>query len=326
MASAALQLLAESRPDLELDVVVKPWVRELFESDPRLRRVFVYHPAHGVARAGSAMVMISRLRRQAYSTALLFQNAFEAALLAAAAGIPDRIGYARDSRRFLLTRWLPPPVNAGDGIEHETWHYLRLLSLLDITPAACAPQIHVNPHARKRAAVFLRAAGHDHRPLLAVFPGAAYGPAKQWPARGFAGLIQAAEEEFGFHAILLGAASDQQACSTVIEAMEQGGSETINAAGFLSLGTTAALLSGCALCVANDSGGMHMAAALGVPTVGIFGPTDPRRTAPLGSHAGYVEAPVECRPCLKRRCDHHECMRAITVEQVMNRVRKVLHG
>ncbi len=152
-------------------------------------------------------------------------------------------------------------------------------------------------------------------PLIAIAPAAAYGPAKEWPAEKFAALIDHFAENSGAESVLVGAPAERARCDRVAAAARGG---AIVAAGETGIGELVALLSLCSGFAGNDSGAMHLAAALGIPTAGIFGSTNPLRTGPMGPRARFIWHRLECSPCLARTCrfGHYNCLRQIEAEEV----------
>jgi heptosyltransferase-2 len=155
---------------------------------------------------------------------------------------------------------------------------------------------------------------HDGR-LIALAVAAAYGPAKEWPVARFAALIDRLAEHHGAECVLVGAPSERPRCEMVASASRHG---ALIAAGETNVGQLVALLSLCDGFAGNDSGAMHVAGALGLPTVGIFTSTNPQRTGPLGAHARALYRRIECSPCLKRTCKfgHYDCLKQISAEDV----------
>jgi heptosyltransferase II len=268
-----------------------------------------------------------------FELAILFTNSFASALAASRAGIPERWGYERDWRGRLLTRAVPvritttpessatpespadaPPVSS----RHHSAYYLRLVQRLGM-PAVEAAALLVPPAAAvDRAAALLAEAGVGPETRLVGFaPGAAYGSAKRWPPDRVAGAI-AGLTGAGVRAVLVGAAGDREIAQAILAALDPATRETVvDLVGRTDVATLMAVLARCAVVVANDSGAMHVASAVGRPVVAIFGPTDERATAPVGRHT-LVRHDVWCRPCLLRACPiDHRCLRGIAAADVV---------
>jgi heptosyltransferase-2 len=248
---------------------------------------------------------------------VLLQNAFEAAWLAWRAGIPERIGYARDARSWLLTRAVSVPQK-GEIPAHESYYYLELLrraGWLPALPAVEHIELAVSAEAREAAGRRLAAAGaRESRAWVAFAPGASYGSAKCWPPERYAALADRLIAACDADVLLFGAPAESGMAARIVGAMRQ---SAVNLVGATNTAELPALLAACQLFIGNDSGAMHVAAAVGVPVVGIFGPTDPEGTRPVTPRFTLVRQPVSCSPCFLRRCPiDHRCMTRISVDEV----------
>ncbi|HKO05823.1 MAG TPA: lipopolysaccharide heptosyltransferase II [Candidatus Acidoferrales bacterium] len=318
----ALAALRARWPDAEIAVLARPWVADLYRDQALVDRLIPYD--HRGRHRGIAGIerLAGELRALRFDSAVLFQNAFEAAWIAWRAGIPERIGYARDARGPLLTRSVPVPL-PGEIPPHEANYYLELLrragwiaALPEIPPV----RLRVAPDALDRAEKFLRDAGcPPDLPRVAFGPGAAYGTAKCWPANRYADLARRLAEAHGVRVLLFGAASE----AAVAAEVELGaGPAVINLIGRSAIGDLPALLARCHLFVGNDSGAMHVAAAVGLPVVAVFGPTDPEGTRPLASQLSIVQRRVACSPCFLRHCPiDHRCMKLVDLQLVLDAAR-----
>ena len=256
---------------------------------------------------------VKRLAAEDFDAALLLPNSFASAWLTKRAQIPERWGYARDLRGPLLTRALPRLRQYG----HQVEYYQGLGSALGVTPGPAYATIAVPAEALSDAAALLVQSGvGDGRPFVVAAPGAAYGRAKQWPPARFAELARLLARD-NVHTVLVGAKGDVPACADVARH-----SEAINLAGRTDLRTLAAILARARAVVANDSGAMHLAAAVGVPVAAIFGPTNDQKTSPLRAGADapapvIIATDVWCRPCMLRECPiDHRCMTRISAARV----------
>jgi heptosyltransferase-2 len=261
-----------------------------------------------------------------FDAALLFPNSFRSAWSARRAAIPQRWGYSAAWRLPLLTR----AVRRASGRMHQSVYYTNLVRGLGLeldAPAIAPPAISVTTGTLARADALLRANGVAPDDVAIGFaPGAAYGHAKRWPPARVAELATRLTRERNAVAILFGAAGDRSA-GREIESTLPADVRVVNLIGRTDLRVLAGAVSRCSAFVSNDSGAMHLAGALGVPLVAIFGPTDDRATAPLGGpsrRGGRAEPdvlthPVFCRPCMLRECPiDHRCMTRITVDRVFD--------
>jgi heptosyltransferase-2 len=260
-----------------------------------------------------------------FDAAILLPNAFRAAVAAVRAGIPERWGYRTDWRGMLLTRaiGLPRP-----GI-HQVDYYRHLVHSLGFANGPDAPLLKVSAEIRSAAGRALEQAGWDGRMgLVALAPGAANGGAKQWPPESFAALARALCGD-GLRPVLVGSGGDAPA-GHAIQAALGDPDLVLNLIGRTDLPTLAGVLTAARMLVANDSGAMHLAAAIGTPVTAIFGPTDDRVTAPRpahpsGSAAVVLTDPVWCRPCGLRECPlDHACMRGIAVDRAVGAAMRAL--
>jgi heptosyltransferase-2 len=278
-----------------------------------IRATFIrYRRRPGLKGVSDARRAVAELRRQELDAALLLPNAFEPALLAALAGISRRIGYATDGRAWLLTDALEPPP--AHRVVHEADRFAGLLEPLHLE-AAERSDLDVFPSAEieRRAAAIIPSPGA----VLGIVPGAANGPAKRWPAAAYGALASACAENLGARPALLGGPTDLEAAAKVQEAA---GVACIDLVGTDLLDLAAALCR-CRVVVSNDTGAAHLAAALGRPTIVLFGPTDPLRTCPRGIEVRAVSADCSCQPCLYQDCPlDHRCMERLDVETVYRSV------
>jgi heptosyltransferase-2 len=226
------------------------------------------------------------------------------------AGIRRIIGYDRDGRGFLLTDSITAPAQH----RHERFYYLELLKRAGLVaefPLDDAIRLTPAPEA---GAALLRDRGISGT-VIGVSPGAAYGNAKRWLPERFAESARELSAALNAQVLLFGSAAERKLCETVSRAI--GGKQIHNLAGKTSLREFIDMASVCRIFLTNDSGAMHIASALGVPSVTVFGSTDDVTTGPTGALARIVREPVECSPCLLRECPiDHRCMTRIPASRV----------
>ena len=327
MSLPALHAIRARWPEAEIIILARSWVADLYRDQRCADRLLVYDH-RGAHRGFWGREKLAReLQRERFDMAILLQNAFEAAWLAWRARIPQRVGYARDGRSWLLTSAIAVPAR-GETPAHQSYYYLELLrraGWLDRLPDVEAIHLAVGEAARTKAEEMLVAAGARPGALrVAIAPGAAYGSAKCWLPERYAELADALIEGTGADAIIFGAPNERDMAERIVRAMKK---RAINLAGRTSIGDLPALLQACQLFVGNDSGAMHVAGAVGLPVVGIFGPTDPEATRPATPRFTLIREPVACSPCLLRHCPiDHRCMTRISAEQVFSVVRALLDG
>ena len=325
MSLPALRAIRARWPEAEIAVLARPWVADLYRDQECADRLLVYDSGGRHGGVFGRERLIRELRAERFDVAVLLQNAFEAAWLAWRARIPERIGYARDRRSWLLTRAVAVPQR-DELHRHESYYYLEFLrrvGWIHRLPAVDAIMLRVSDDARRRAEERLVASGA--RPgvtRIALAPGAAYGSAKCWLPERYAALADSLIGAGDADVIIFGAPQEREMAERIARSMER---RAINLAGATSIGELPALLRACRLFVGNDSGAMHVAAAVGLPVVGIFGPTDPEATRPATPLFTLIREPVFCSPCLLRRCPiDHRCMTRISVERVFGAVREQL--
>ena len=304
MALPALRAVRSHFPEAQITILARPLIAPLYKDQDVCDKTML---------VDSATDLVSELRAQAFDMALLLQNAFEAAWLTWRAGIPERIGYARDGRGLLLTKALPVPKH-GEIPPHEQFYYLELLrraGWLELFPHDSLISLHVPQENRRRAAEFLHSSGvHSDRMCIAVGAGASYGSAKCWPPDRFAELANRLQAQTDADVILFGTPGETLVSSAIASGMRQ---PPIDLTGKTSIADLPALLSQCHLFIGNDSGAMHVAAAVGLPVVAVFGPTDPFGTAPVTPRCTIVQEKPYCSPCFLRRCPtDHRCMTRVS--------------
>ena len=319
LALPAMAAVRTAFPESEITVAAPPGIAALF------REHTIARPDHVLDLEGKPKDVTAALRRSGFDASLLFPNSFRTAWQARRAGIPHRWGYGTAFRGWLLTRVSTKPPRGQ--ARHQAEYYRELVRGLDIPcdDSLAAPRVQPSAASAERAALLLRQRGLSiDEPFAALLPGAAYGQAKQWPPDRMAEVAARLVRERGWNCLVLGAAHDQPGARAIESwlrehAPAEAGRVT-DLVGRTSLGALAGVLNRASVVVSNDSGGMHLAAALGRQVVAIFGPTDERATSPVGNHAILVE-PVFCRPCMLRDCPiDHRCMKRISVQRVLDAV------
>lgn len=305
MAQPAIADVRRAMPDAAIAVAARPAIAPLFAMVPQVDETILVKGHH--------------VPRTRFDAALLLPNSFHAALAAVRAGIPERWGYRTDWRGPLLTR----AIRRTSGL-HQVESYRQLVGALGFPNGPIEPGIAVSDRLRDAGADELRAAGWDgHTPLAALAPGAAYGSAKRWPPASFAALARGLAAD-GLRPVLVGSAADASIGHEILRALGQGGL-VLNLIGRNDVRGLAGVLVNCRALVSNDSGTMHLGAAVGLRVTVPFGPTDERETRPLGDRHAVLTHPVWCRPCMLRECPlDHRCMRGISVEAVLEATRRAL--
>ena len=308
MALPAVAAVRAAFPEAHLAVAALSAIAPVFEehTSARPQQILTIHKrdeAHAL-RAGQ------------FDAVLLLTNSFGTAWTARRAGIHERWGYSSGLRAPLLTAAVPRPA----GEVHQTEYYLELVRRLGIEAPSHAPRIDLTAHTAERAHRLLEQHGVlEGERLVGFAPGAAYGHAKRWPPRRVAEVITRLTAEPGVRCVLVGATADREA-GREIESSLSTDARVVNLIGRTDLRQLMGVLRACRAFVSNDSGAMHLAAAVGVPVTALFGPTKARVTAPVGDH-DVLRHDVFCSPCMLRECPiDHRCMKRITVDEVFTSV------
>jgi heptosyltransferase-2 len=315
MGMPALRALRRAAPDAHLAVMIRQELASLLASAPWIDAVIPYRHPRGLDRLRRVPEIIATIRSGRFDWAIVFPSRPESALWMFLARVPRRVGYALHRRGPLLTHKALPSPEARVG--HQVHWYLDLLrQTLGIEGTPADHSVDVDPGERRQMAQWLeRRRRRPQAPLAALAPAAAYGAAKEWGAERYAELIDRLDAA-GWECVVVGAPSERVRCQEVRARSRTG---AILAAGETSVSALAALLSLCQGFAGNDSGAMHLAAAVGIPTLGIFGSTTPERTGPLGANSRVLYERIECSPCLARTCrfGHMNCFRPFTPERVL---------
>jgi heptosyltransferase-2 len=317
MALPALRTVRHRFPDAEIAIVARPYVADIYRDQAICNQFIAYDPKGLHAGISGRERLVSELRAGKFDVALLLQNAFDAAWLAWRANIPERIGYARDGRSFLLTKAVPLPEH-GEIPAHERFYYLELLrraSWVDSLQDETFIDLSVPGDRRRTADEFLCKSGVRRGALrIAIGAGASYGSAKCWPPLRFAEVANRLQAEADADVILFGTSAEAGVATAISAGMRR---PPVDLMGKTAIADLPALLSQCHLFIGNDSGAIHVAAAVGLPVVAVFGPTDPEGTAPVTPRCNIVQQKPYCSPCFLRRCPtDHRCMTAITADMV----------
>lgn len=319
MCEPALGLVRTLFPEADVTLLVKPGIADLLAHHPAVNRTLVYDDRGRHAGLAGKWTLAGVLRRHRFDLAILFQNAFEAALLSFLAGIPRRFGYATDGRGLLLTDPVSPQGRKGG--KHQVEYYWDMLKPLGGQGAPPAPRLFVTPEEADAMKTRLGDAGiAPGDVLIGVNPGSTYGQAKRWLPERYAEVVNRLVKDTqarvrGRVAVaILGAKGEERLGKSIAGQIK---ARTVVCSGQTTVRELLALVKRCQLFLTNDTGPMHVAAAFNVPLVAVFGPTDWQATSPYRVEAQLVRQPVACAPCLLRECPiDHRCMTAVTVDQV----------
>lgn len=347
LALPALRSIIDNYPQAEIWVAAPSRCVELFETEPRVIGVLEIPESLNLFNLWR---LSRRWRSYRFDLTFLFPNSFASALLAFLAGIPERWGYKSDGRSWLLTKaisrqfksfrmkgtqeekdetdYFEENFYSGEKVEHQVMFYLRLLKELNLqVPVQPEITLQVNEKEKEAAYQRLLSLGLDpiklraqNRPIIVLNPGAAYGPAKRWPAKKFGSVAAELERETGAICLIIGLKEEKNLAEEVVATAKQQGIKypPLIFSGMTTLRELMAILTWTNLMITNDSGPMHLANALRVPVVALFGPTDPRVTGPWHQPSLVLHRRVICWPCWYRVCPYdHLCLTSISEAEVL---------
>lgn len=332
MAVPALRELRRIFSSARLTLVARDWVAGLFEGEGLADDIVTVEDASGLIQSTRRFFRQSaRLGRERFDYAVLLQNAFGAALTARAARVATIAGYPTDGRRFLLDEIIP--LQPDYKTAHQVYYYLNIASEVErqltgesrVEMSAAEPRLRASEQAREKGRNLL--ARFQIEPegarIAVINPGATNSRAKQWLAERFAETADLLAERDGFRVVIVGAASDTEAAREVESRMK---SPAAVIAGQTTIAELKGVLAASSLVISNDTGPAHVSAALGVPTIIIFGPTEHVATRPLAATATVVRKDVECSPCMLRDCPiDHRCMTGVEVNEVYRAARAAMN-
>ena len=314
MSQVLYRYLQLTRPGLAIDVLAPPWSEPLLQRMPEVRSAISMPVGHGELGLGRRWRLGRRLRAQNYDQALVLPNSLKSALVPFFAGIPRRTGW-RGEQRFGLLTDLRHLDEKALPLMAQRFLALGQGAAEPVPDGFAPPHLVVDPEQAEQVLQRFHIA-HD-RPLLALCPGAEFGSAKRWPAEHYAELAEH-YLELGWQVALLGSARDRPVTEEISRLCE-GYRNCVDLAGHTRLAEAVDLLSRATAVVSNDSGLMHIAAALARPLVVIYGATSPAFTPPLNDNAAVVVSDIDCAPCFARECPlgHHGCMRYTPMQRVV---------
>ncbi len=317
MATPTLRALRAHYRQARIDALAKPYIRPIIDACPWVDAI--------VATDGGGLKQAATIRGERYDLAVLLPNSFRTALMAFLGRAKRRIGYARDGRGWMLTDRLTPLRENGKYIPTPTLrYYLDIARRLGAEPTDPRMELFTRPEHDQQAERMLRESGIDFdRPIVLLNPGAKYGAAKLWLPERFAETADRLIDQHGAHILLNGSPAERAILDRVHQAARH---ELID---LPRLGNNLTLLKSvirrCDLMITNDTGPRHIAAALGVPVVTIFGPTDPRWTTIDCEREIELQIDVDCGPCQLKVCPlDHRCMTQMTTDMVCDAAVRLL--
>ena len=319
----AVRAIKMGRPDAQITIVAPSKIAPMWKLVPEVDAIV------SLTRNSLLATVFSIRRQSGFDVAILLPNSLRVALEAWLSGAARRVGYRGHSRRWLLNQIIPESLRRGP-LEHQATHYLRIAQEIGAETedtwknALCLPR---QNHAKADGIQDISDSTKgvplaSDRVKLGLCPGAEYGPAKRWLPERFAEVAVAVAAQSPVQWILVGTPNDAAVGQTIAQALRD---SCVNRIGQTTLDQLINELRGCRLVLTNDTGTMHLASLLGVPTVAIFGSTEPRLTGPLGDRHIVLRHQVECSPCFLRKCPiDFRCMKAVSVREVTEAVLSIL--
>jgi heptosyltransferase-2 len=311
MTLPAVASVRAAYPKAHLAILAKPPVTDIYKLFSAANEIIPYEQKFdnppGVLR------LAYELRRKKFDAAILLQNAIEAAIIAVVAGIDVRAGYNSDGRGLLLTH----AIHRTRAILkiHQIDYYLEMVKALGCADVDRAMHLETYLSSATAREILRQHLPENGKTIMGIAPGATYGPAKKWLPERFAQAGDSLSRDLNAQVILFGGKSDWETAEQVRQQSRNG---MLNLAGKTTLHEAIHLISQCRLFISNDSGLMHVAGALNIPTVAIFGSTNPVTTSPPGEKTLLVRKLASCSPCLKKTCPtDFRCMTMITVDDVV---------
>lgn len=319
LSTPALHLLRKNFPLASITLLAKKWVAPALEANPDVDRIIV------MTEKESYPELVRKIMANKFDTGILFPNSFSSALLFRLAHISKRVGYSTDGRSILLTKRIKRPSDFKK--EHQILYYLQLIEkylsamqnsnqIVRSNRKMVKPIWNITEEERAWADELLQNNTSSQKKLIGINPGAAHGPAKRWFPERFAEVGNELVQRYDAEIAIFGSPDERKIVASIVKMMKF---NPLNLAGETNLRDLAALISRCALFITNDTGAMHIAAALETPIVAIFGPTDPARTAPWGNGHIIVQKKIRCSPCMRKKCPerHHKCMNKVEAQEVL---------
>lgn len=321
MATPLLADLRSHWPDAQITAMAQSNVAPLLKNNPHIQEIYSFKRPSGWIHRNQPWDIISTLKKGKYDLGILTTNSFSSAWWFWWGNVQNRVGYTGHSRKMLLTQALPYPENRET--QHLVITYKQLLEPLGIKVSNTAPELYISPEEQQVADEFLTNLKIDpnHHNLIGINPGAAYGSAKCWLPERFRAVAEKLLQDPRVALLFFG---DQAGAPLVNEICKDLSDRVVNLAGRTTLRELMALIQKCRVLLTNDSGPMHIAAALKVPLVALFGSTSDVATGPYGGGT-VIHKHVSCSPCYQRVCPiDFKCMKQISVEEVYEAIRKKL--
>jgi lipopolysaccharide heptosyltransferase II len=318
LAQPLLARLRKKLPSAVIDAIAPPWTAPVLRRMPEVSDVIEAPFLHGKLELRARWRLGRSLRAHQYDEAIVLPNTFKAALVPFFAEIPLRVGYVGETRYGLLTL-----VHKLDGkaLPLMAERYAQLAERPGTPPPRPLPAVRLNVDEANLIITLGRLGLSHAKPVAAIAPGAEFGPSKRWPASHFAALAKRLAA-MGRAVWIFGSPNDRPIGEEIARLAD---GVAVNLCGRTDLAAAIDLLSVVEIAITNDSGLMHLAAAVGRPVVALYGSSSPEHTPPLTERARLVRTGIECSPCFQRECPlgHHKCMVELTPERVLHEIADV---
>jgi len=319
-----LRNLREACPAAQIDLMLEPFSGQVIEGCPYVDRVIPFefktiHTYSAAAERGKLagyLHYLRLIRNERYDAAFVLKRSLSSALLVRLAGVPRRIGFATEGRGMLLTDRV-----AYRQDQHEVLNFLDCLRVLDVPIGSTALELWPTPENDKKVSALMAQAGWKDDDLKVIIHAAASLPAKQWPLDRFAALMTVLRDRHRARFVYTGSADDAELYRNIEKLGPFGG---LDLCGVTNVRENLSVYKKADLFFGVDSGPMHMAAAVGLPVVALFGPTDERKWGPWGEGHTVITKRLSCYPCKPHKCADNECMKKISVEDAIDAVEKHL--
>lgn len=327
MSQCLYKTLKQQHPDANIDVLAPAWCKPILERMPEVNQAIEMPIGHGEFNLRGRYRLGKQLKASGYTHAYILPNSAKSALIPLFAGIPTRTGWKGESRYGLLTDLRANKKAFGLMIER----YCALaypkaeMHGSDALPPLPYPALTVDTKHQQQA--MARLGLTNERPIIGLCPGAEFGPAKRWPEQHYA-QVAAAMIQQGYQVWLFGSGKDQPVTAAIQEQLSETAQAAChNLAGQTNLIEAVDLLAACQTVVSNDSGLMHVAAAVGANVIAVYGSTSPDYTPPLSDQVEIVHTDIDCRPCFQRECPygHLKCLTTLPASKVIQAI-ETLHS
>jgi heptosyltransferase-2 len=324
MATPVLKDLRNHYKDSKITVMAQANVASLLKNDPHIDEIYSFKRPNGWIHRHHPLEIIDTLRQGKYDLGVLLTNSFSSAWWFCRGNVKNRIGFSGNLRNLLLNKVvsLPPKIET----QHQVVTYKMLLDPLGIPVSSNEPKLYISPEEDAQAKELVKELGIDlsKQTIIGINPGAAYGSAKCWLPERYQAVTNRLLQNPQVFIIYFGDAAGTPLVNEICKELPV--NRVANLAGKTSIRSLIALINLCSVFLTNDSGPMHIAAALKVPLLALFGSTSDVKTGPsYGGMAQVIHKHVECSPCYKRTCPiDFRCMKRITVDEVQTQIQNLL--